>query len=68
MNLRYLSLPLLAWLQCSGVTALRSGVVLKTDISLTISSSKTEFAADEAVLVDVSLKNNDSEMAAQILD
>ena len=68
MNLRYLSLPLTAWLQCSGVAALSSGVVLKTDLSLTISSSNTEFAADKAVLINVSLKNNNPKKAAQILD
>ena len=37
-------------------------------MTLTISSSKTEFAADEPILIDVTLKNNEAQKPARILD
>eukprot|EP00579_Thalassiosira_antarctica_P000127 CAMPEP_0201868906 /NCGR_PEP_ID=MMETSP0902-20130614/2607_1 /ASSEMBLY_ACC=CAM_ASM_000551 /TAXON_ID=420261 /ORGANISM="Thalassiosira antarctica, Strain CCMP982" /LENGTH=509 /DNA_ID=CAMNT_0048394307 /DNA_START=41 /DNA_END=1571 /DNA_ORIENTATION=+ len=40
----------------------------KRDVTLTISSSKAAFAADESVLIDVTLKNNDPQKPARILD
>ena len=42
--------------------------VPKRDVTLTISSSKAAFAADESVLIDVTLKNNDPRKPARILD
>ena len=42
--------------------------VPKRDVILTISSSKAAFAADESVLIDVTLKNNDPRKPARILD
>ena len=37
-------------------------------MTLIISSSKTEFAADEPILIDVTLKNNEAQKPARILD
>jgi len=37
-------------------------------VTLTISSSKTEFAANEPILIDVTLKNNEAQKPARILD
>ena len=40
----------------------------KRDVTLTISSSKTEFAANEPILIDITLKNNEAQKPARILD
>jgi hypothetical protein len=38
------------------------------DVTLTLSTSKTSYAADEPILVDVTLKNNELNMPARVLD
>ena len=40
----------------------------KKDVTLTLSASKTSFAADEPVLIDVTLKNNERKKSARVLD
>jgi hypothetical protein len=40
----------------------------KRDVTLTLSTSKTSYAADEPVLVDVTLKNNELKKPARVLD
>lgn len=42
--------------------------VPKRDVTLTLSSSKAAFAADEPVLIDVTLANNEANKPARILD
>ena len=44
------------------------GVKPKRDVTLSISSSKTSYAANEPVLVDVTLKNNERKKSARVLD
>ena len=44
------------------------GSVPKRDVSLTLSTPKTSYAPDEPVLVDVTLKNNEANKPAKILD
>lgn len=40
----------------------------KRDVVLTLSTKKTSFAADEPVLIDVTLRNNEAKKPAKILD
>ena len=40
----------------------------KRDVSITISSSKDSFAADEHVLIEVVLKNNESDKPVRVLN
>jgi len=46
----------------------RSGIQRKRDVTLTISASKSSFAANEPVLIDFTLRNNDPKKSARILD
>jgi len=46
----------------------RSGVQRKRDVTLTISASQSSFAANEPVLIEFTLRNNDPKRSARILD
>lgn len=46
----------------------RSSVQRKRDVSLTISASQNSFAANEPVVIDFTLRNNDPRRSARILD
>ena len=46
----------------------RSGIQRKRDVTLTISASQSSFAANEPVLIDFTLRNNDPKRSARILD
>ena len=46
----------------------RNGIQRKRDVTLTISASQRSFAANEPVLIDFTLRNNDPKKSARILD